>query len=69
VRTHAPEAAKIPAITLTAFARSEDRTRAILAGYQVHLANPAPQRLIAAVENVTGLPVCPRANEGLHSLG
>ncbi len=41
---------KIPAIALTAFARSEDRTRAMLAGYQVHLSKPVePQELLAAV--------------------
>jgi CheY-like chemotaxis protein len=31
---------RIPAIALTAFARPEDRKRAILAGYQAHLAKP-----------------------------
>src|SRR5687767_9468480 len=29
-----------PAIVLTAFARSEDRARAMLAGYQVHVSKP-----------------------------
>jgi PAS domain S-box-containing protein len=32
--------ARIPAIALTAFARTEDRTRAIRAGFQGHLAKP-----------------------------
>lgn len=55
LRARSPEAAKIPAIALTAFARSEDRTRAMLAGYQVHLAKPVePQELIAAVANLAG---------------
>jgi PAS domain S-box-containing protein len=41
---------KIPAIALTAFARSEDRTKAMLAGYQVHVAKPIePQELVATV--------------------
>jgi CheY-like chemotaxis protein len=31
---------RIPAIALTAFARGEDRKRAILAGYQSHVAKP-----------------------------
>jgi PAS domain S-box-containing protein len=31
---------RIPALALTAFARSEDRKRALLAGYQAHLAKP-----------------------------
>jgi CheY-like chemotaxis protein len=49
------EQAKIPAIALTAFARSEDRTRAMLAGYQVHLSKPVePQELLAAVANLSG---------------
>jgi len=45
----------IPAIALTAFARSEDRTRAMLAGYQVHVAKPIePQELIATVGSLAG---------------
>ena len=31
---------QIPAVALTAFARAEDHKRAILAGYQAHLAKP-----------------------------
>jgi PAS domain S-box-containing protein len=43
----------IPAIALTAFARSEDRTKAMLAGYQVHVAKPIePQELLATVGNL-----------------
>lgn len=36
----AEEGGKTPAIALTAFARSEDRTRAMMAGYQIHLSKP-----------------------------
>jgi signal transduction histidine kinase/ActR/RegA family two-component response regulator len=44
-----------PAIALTAFARSEDRTRAMLAGYQVHLSKPVePHELVATVASITG---------------
>jgi PAS domain S-box-containing protein len=39
-RSDATDIAKIPAIALTAYARSEDRTRAFLAGYQAHVAKP-----------------------------
>jgi PAS domain S-box-containing protein len=40
----------IPAIALTAFARSEDRTRALLAGYQIHVTKPIePRELLATV--------------------
>ena len=51
VRSLTPtELGKIPAIALTAFARSEDRTKAMLAGYQVHVAKPIePQELVATV--------------------
>jgi signal transduction histidine kinase/ActR/RegA family two-component response regulator len=46
---------KTPAIALTAFARSEDRTRALLAGYQIHLAKPIePQELVATVGSLVG---------------
>jgi CheY-like chemotaxis protein len=31
---------RMPALALTAFARAEDRKRALLAGYQAHLAKP-----------------------------
>ena len=47
------EGGRIPAIALTAFARSEDRTRAMLAGYQVHVSKPIePQELIATVKSL-----------------
>ena len=46
---------RIPAIALTAFARSEDRTRALRAGFLVHVAKPVdPAELIATVASVTG---------------
>ena len=48
-------AARTPAIALTAFARSEDRTRAMLAGYQVHIAKPIePHELLAALASLAG---------------
>jgi len=47
---------RIPAIALTAFARSEDRTRALLAGYLVHVSKPVePRELIATVASIAGL--------------
>jgi PAS domain S-box-containing protein len=40
---------EIPAIALTAFARSEDRTRAMRSGFEVHLSKPIePDELMAA---------------------
>jgi PAS domain S-box-containing protein len=46
----------IPAIALTAYARSEDRTRAFLAGYQAHVAKPVePVELVATVASFADL--------------
>ncbi len=45
----------LPAIALTAFARSEDRTRALRAGYLMHIAKPVePAELAAAVASLAG---------------
>ncbi|MGE3778571.1 MAG: ATP-binding protein, partial [Pirellulaceae bacterium] len=45
----------IPAVALTAFARSEDRRRAALAGFQTHLSKPVEiAELIAVVGNLAG---------------
>jgi PAS domain S-box-containing protein len=53
---HAADGGRIPAIALTAYARSEDRTRALLAGYQAHLTKPVdPTELIATVASFTEL--------------
>jgi CheY-like chemotaxis protein len=46
----------IPAIALTAYARSEDRTQAFLAGYQAHIVKPAePSELIATIASFARL--------------
>ncbi len=46
--------AAIPAIALTAYARIEDRVRAIRAGFQLHLSKPIePVELIAMVQSLT----------------
>jgi PAS domain S-box-containing protein len=46
----------IPAIALTAYARAEDRMRAMRAGYQVHIAKPVePAELLAAIGSCAGL--------------
>lgn len=45
----------LPAIALTAFARSEDRTRALRAGFLVHVSKPVePAELVATVASVVG---------------
>ena len=47
----------LPAVALTAFARSEDRLRALEAGLSAHISKPVePSQLIAAVANVVGAP-------------
>jgi CheY-like chemotaxis protein len=44
-----------PAIALTAFARSADRTRAMLCGYQGHLTKPVePAELLASIGALAG---------------
>jgi PAS domain S-box-containing protein len=46
----------IPAVALTAYARTEDRTRAFRAGYQAHLAKPIePAELVATIGSFAGL--------------
>ena len=48
------EGGRTPAVALTAFARSEDRMRAMLAGYQVHVAKPIePQELAVTVRSLS----------------
>jgi len=48
-------AKQIPAAALTAFARTEDRKRALLAGFQTHIAKPVdPAELTAAVASLAG---------------
>ena len=45
-----PDVRDIPAAALTAFARSEDRTKALLCGFEMHLAKPVdPGELVASV--------------------
>jgi 5-methyltetrahydropteroyltriglutamate--homocysteine methyltransferase len=58
IRERTPETGgRTPAIALTAFARSEDRTRAMLAGYQVHVSKPIEaHELIAAVKSLSSRP-------------
>ena len=52
---------RVPAIALTAFALSEDRTRALRAGFLVHISKPVdPSELVATVASVA------RRNEEDH---
>ncbi|MFN6461405.1 MAG: ATP-binding protein [Nostoc sp. DedVER02] len=46
---------QIPAIALTAFARNDDREKALNAGFQMHLSKPIdPEALIASIAKIIG---------------
>jgi PAS domain S-box-containing protein len=48
-----PKVREVPAAALTAYARSEDRMRALEAGFQIHLAKPIdPAELIATIASL-----------------
>ena len=58
-----PHGSKVPAIALTAYARAEDRTRALRAGYQAHLAKPVePAELLVTIASFAGLVDAHRRN-------
>jgi CheY-like chemotaxis protein len=49
---------QLPAIALTAFTRSEDRKRALLEGFNVHMGKPVePAKLLSAVAELLAVPV------------
>jgi CheY-like chemotaxis protein len=49
--------AQIPALALTAFARAEDRDRALAAGFQLYASKPIePAELVALVETLARAP-------------
>src|SRR4030095_8839103 len=51
-----PGGRSVPAVALTALARTEDRTRALRAGFQLHVAKPADfAELVAVVHNLYSL--------------
>ena len=57
-RLRASEGRLIPAVALTALARKEDRTRALRAGFQMHVAKPVDSaELIAVVLNLAKFPL------------
>jgi PAS domain S-box-containing protein len=58
VRALTPDAGgRTPAVALSAFARAEDRTRALRAGYQIHLAKPVdPTELTAVIASLAARP-------------
>jgi PAS domain S-box-containing protein len=55
LRADEPRSERIPALALTAFARSEDRKRSLIAGYQAHLAKPFDVgELILVISDLVG---------------
>lgn len=49
------EGGKVPAVALTAYTRTEDRTRALLAGFNMYLPKPVePRELLVVVASVSG---------------
>jgi len=51
----ADHTARIPALALTAYAKAEDRVRALAGGYQVHLSKPVePAEFLLVVANLAG---------------
>jgi PAS domain S-box-containing protein len=50
---HDPRIREIPAAALTAYARSDDRTKALRAGFQIHMAKPVdPTELVTTVASL-----------------
>ena len=57
IRAREKGQAHLMAIALTAYARNDDRQRALLAGYQMHLAKPVdPRELIAGIASLLNIP-------------
>ncbi|WP_414589011.1 PAS domain S-box protein [Scytonema sp. PCC 10023] len=55
IRALPGESGRTPAVALTAYARAEDRTQALNAGFQLHVAKPVnPTELATVVANLAG---------------
>ena len=53
---HTSNLRNLPAIALTAYARADDRQRALLAGFQMHVSKPVePRELIAGIASLLNL--------------
>jgi PAS domain S-box-containing protein len=57
---HSSAVRNLPAIALTAYARADDRQRALLAGFQMHVSKPVePRELIAGIASLLNLSASP----------
>jgi CheY-like chemotaxis protein len=53
---HDSRVRNLPAIALTAYARNDDRQRALLAGFQMHVSKPVePRELVAGIASLLNL--------------
>ena len=52
-RSDRAEIRRLPAVALTAYARTEDRMKALLAGFQTHVAKPVePAELVTVIASL-----------------
>ena len=64
-RHYDPRIREIPAAALTAYARSDDRTKALRAGFQIHMAKPVdPTELVTTVASLVGRYMSESRGEG-----
>jgi ATP-binding cassette subfamily B protein len=60
-----PLSERMPAIALTGYSRSEDRVRALVAGFQSHVTKPArPELLLATIRRLLGLEAAKEKRQG-----
>jgi CheY-like chemotaxis protein len=58
-------AKEIPAVALTAYATSEDKAKALAAGFQIHLAKPIePKSLVRSIAAAGGRNISAKAGNG-----
>ena len=70
IRSLRPEGHRVAAIALTAYARAEDRTRALRAGYQAHVTKPVDgAELVAMVASLMELTTAAHPSSGARPAG
>jgi CheY-like chemotaxis protein len=57
-RSDTPDVRRLPAVALTAYARAEDRVKALLAGFQTHVPKPVePAELVTVIASLAQRPL------------